>query len=182
MKSFATEIASAMSNRMESEEHKSVFGTPAFGKFAAKKKDDEEDKKKNPFAKKDDKDSDKDSDKKKDKKDDKKDEKDGKKKKAEVLNAIFDGLSALSSSLDDIGLTKSSIYTMRVIDKIVAEATDGAYDCGDIMSDDDGLKPENQDDIAHQLAQLSKTQIEPEGEVEELSKEESALLKELGIE
>src|SRR5690349_2080136 len=105
MKSFATEIASAMSERIESEEHRSIFNTSGFGKIAAKKDDKKEDKKdakedkeekKNPFAKKKDDKSDKKDDKKEDKKEDKKKDM---KKKAEMLHAIVEGLTEISATL-----------------------------------------------------------------------------------
>lgn len=173
MKNLADYIASEMNSRIESEEHKSIFGSDSLSKFAAKKDEDEEkeekdekdekkkdkkdkeeskkseaSKKENPFAKKDDDDDDdKKDDDKSDKKDEKKeDDKEDKKDKKEALLEIFDGIERFSSTLDSLGLTKSSIDMIRTIESIVAEAAGPDCSYGDDKKDEDEDEDEEKED------------------------------------
>ena len=110
MTSFANELAAQMNNIMESSEHKSIFRSAPIGKFASKKDDDKED----------DKDKKKDS-KNKDKKDDKDEKKEEKKGKKASINALIEIIARSSAALDDFGLVKSSLATIKALEVISSE-------------------------------------------------------------
>lgn len=197
MKNLADYIASEMSSRIDSDEHKSIFGSVSMSKFAAKKDDDKEedkdekkddkkdedkksddkkDKKENPFAKKDDKKDDDSDDKKDDKKDDDKDD-----NKKEALLDIIDEIKALSSKLDSkFGFAKSSVHMIRTIEEIVSEASSH-----DPFETDKGPGSDDEIDLVDELKASQEGDrgdeesigLMPEEDDEALSEEDAELLR-----
>lgn len=152
-KSLASQIASEMSRKLESDEHKAIFSSPTLNKFAAKKKEDSKDEKK--VSKKDSK---------QNKKEDKKSDKNNcgpmgkgkgkgkgkvkviKLKKADALRVAVSGIAKISAMLDEMKFDKSSLATLAALDSIVKEAQSAPSDGVDEYEVEEMWKDFSEDD------------------------------------
>lgn len=143
-------VAGEMNDILQSEELRRVFSKPMPIKTASKKeKEDEKDEEKDKDKK------DKDEDKK-----DKDEKKDEKKSKAEQLTLAVQGLAKISEVLDNLGLSKSALVTLRALEVVANEgcpSEDDSYSKDEDMSyvkdkkddekeDKDDDKKEDKDD------------------------------------